>query len=103
MKLTKSKLKQIIKEELEKLVENISNPPTDEELGSLDAGTILVGSTENKTITARKRENGKWDIFSEKPEVLVANPNLRGENENVTSKYITGPMGAKYTWEILTS
>ena len=103
MKLTKSKLQNLIKEELEKLVENISNHPTDEELGSLDTGTILVGRAENKIMTARKRENGNWNIFLDEPEAVAADIYLRGANENVTSKYITGMMGAKYTWEIYSS
>jgi len=140
MKLTKSKLKQIIKEEFQKLTETlpphlqskvdafekkeaekrekfgytvtdvtppgygpgpqISPSPTDEELGSLEMGTILVGRAENKIMTARKKRNGNWDIFLDEPEALIANPYLRGVNENATSRYITGMMGADYTWKI---
>ena len=78
----------------------LSSPPTEEELDVLEVGTILAGKKGGEVMSARKRSNNNWNIFMDAPEALAPNPYLRGADENVTIRYITGMMGAKYTWEV---
>jgi hypothetical protein len=70
-----------------------------ESFDALDAGTVIKGTRNGEIKTARKRSNGNWNIYLDLPEEVLANPEMRGVQENASSRYFTG-MGRSYTWEV---